>query len=68
MNDMLIDTNVGIFYSELIMFFIIVASAATIYKAGAKNVSQLDLAAIAGIFVLSQAIRHISCSPSASWE
>ena len=49
MNDMHIDTNVGMFYSELIMFFIIVATAATIYKAGAKDVSQLDLAAIAEI-------------------
>ena len=49
MNDMHIDINVGMFYSELIMFFIIVASAATIYKAGAKDVSQLDLAAIAEV-------------------
>ena len=49
MNDMHIDVNVGMFYSELIMFFIIVASAATIYKAGAKDVSQLDLAAIAEV-------------------
>jgi len=49
MNDMHLDINVGMFYSELIMFFIIVASAATIYKAGAKDVSQLDLAAIAEV-------------------
>ena len=48
MNDMHIDINVGMFYSELIMFFIIVA-AATIYKAGAKEVSQLDLVAIAEV-------------------
>ncbi len=44
-NDRPIDINVGMFYSELIMFFIIVATAATIYQAGAKDVGQLDLAA-----------------------
>ena len=49
MDDMHIDADVGMFYSELIMFCIIVAAAATIYKAGAKDVSQLDLAAIAEV-------------------
>lgn len=49
MNDMHIDINVGIFYSELIMFFIIVSTASTIYKAGAKDVGQLDLAGIAQV-------------------
>ena len=48
-NDMQIDINVGMFYSELIMFFIIVSTAATINKAGAKNVGQLDLAGIAQV-------------------
>jgi NRAMP (natural resistance-associated macrophage protein)-like metal ion transporter len=48
-NDMHIDINVGMFYSELIMFFIIVSTAATIYKAGAKDVGQLDLAGIAQV-------------------
>jgi len=49
MNDMHIDTNVGVFYSNLIMFFIIVSTASTIYKAGAKDVGQLDLAGIAQV-------------------
>ncbi len=49
MIDMRIDTNVGMFYSELIMFFIIVSTASTIHKAGAKNVGQLDLAGIAQV-------------------
>ena len=49
MNDMHIDINVGMFYSELIMFFIIVSTAATINKAGAKNLGQLDLAGIAQV-------------------
>ena len=49
MNDMHIDINVGMFYSELIMFFIIVSTASTIYKAGAKDVGQLDLAGIAQV-------------------
>jgi Mn2+/Fe2+ NRAMP family transporter len=49
MNDMQIDINVGMFYSELIMFFIIVSTASTIYKAGAKDVGQLDLAGIAQV-------------------
>jgi len=49
MNDMHIDTNVGIFYSNLIMFFIIVSTASTIYRAGAKDVGQLDLAGIAEV-------------------
>lgn len=49
MGDMQIDTNVGMFYSELIMFFIIVSTASTINKAGAKNVGQLDLAGIAQV-------------------
>jgi Mn2+/Fe2+ NRAMP family transporter len=48
-NDMQIDINVGMFYSELIMFFIIVSTASTINKAGAKNVGQLDLAGIAQV-------------------
>jgi NRAMP (natural resistance-associated macrophage protein)-like metal ion transporter len=48
-NDMYIDINVGMFYSELIMFFIIISTASTIYKAGAKNVGQLDLAGIAQV-------------------
>ena len=48
-NDMQIDINVGMFYSELIMFFIIVSTASTIYKAGAKDVGQLDLAGIAQV-------------------
>jgi NRAMP (natural resistance-associated macrophage protein)-like metal ion transporter len=48
-NDMHIDINVGMFYSELIMFFIIVSTASTIYKAGAKDVGQLDLAGIAEV-------------------
>lgn len=48
-NDMHIDINVGMFYSELIMFFIIVSTASTIYKAGAKDVGQLDLAGIAQV-------------------
>ena len=49
MGDMQIDTNVGMFYSELIMFFIIVSTASTINKAGAKDVGQLDLAGIAQV-------------------
>jgi len=49
MNDMHIDINIGMFYSEIIMFFIIVATAATINQAGAKNVGQLDLAGIAQV-------------------
>jgi NRAMP (natural resistance-associated macrophage protein)-like metal ion transporter len=49
MNDMHFDINVGMFYSELIMFFIIVSTASTIYQAGAKDVSQLDLASIAQV-------------------
>jgi len=49
MNDMHIDINVGMFYSELIMFFIIVSTASTIYQAGAKDVAQLDLAGIAQV-------------------
>jgi NRAMP (natural resistance-associated macrophage protein)-like metal ion transporter len=48
-NDMHIDINVGMFYSELMMFFIIVSTASTIYKAGAKDVGQLDLAGIAQV-------------------
>jgi NRAMP (natural resistance-associated macrophage protein)-like metal ion transporter len=48
-NDMHIDINVGMFYSELIMFFIIVSTAATIYQAGAKDVGHLDLAGIAQV-------------------
>ncbi len=48
-NDMHIDINVGMFYSELIMFFIIVSTASTIYKAGAKDLGQLDLAGIAQV-------------------
>jgi len=48
-NDMHLDINVGMFYSELIMFFIIVSTASTIYKAGAKDVGQLDLAGIAQV-------------------
>jgi len=48
-NDMKIDINVGMFFSELIMFFIIVSTAATIFKEGAKDVSQLDLAEIAQV-------------------
>ena len=48
-NEMQIDINVGMFYSELIMFFIIVSTASTIFKAGAKNVGQLDLAGIAQV-------------------
>jgi NRAMP (natural resistance-associated macrophage protein)-like metal ion transporter len=48
-NDMHIDINVGMFYSELMMFFIIVSTASTIYKAGAKDVGQLDLAGIAEV-------------------
>ncbi len=49
MNDMQIDINVGMFYSELIMFFIIVSTASTIHKAGAKELGQLDLAGIAQV-------------------
>jgi NRAMP (natural resistance-associated macrophage protein)-like metal ion transporter len=49
MNDMHLDINVGMFYSELIMFFIIVSTASTIYRAGAKDVGQLDLAGIAQV-------------------
>jgi NRAMP (natural resistance-associated macrophage protein)-like metal ion transporter len=49
MNDMHIDINVGMFYSELIMFFIIVSTASTIYQAGARDVAQLDLAGIAQV-------------------
>jgi NRAMP (natural resistance-associated macrophage protein)-like metal ion transporter len=49
MTDMRIDTNVGMFYSELIMFFVIVSAASTIHRAGAKNVGQLDLAGIAQV-------------------
>jgi Mn2+/Fe2+ NRAMP family transporter len=49
MNDMHFDINVGMFYSELIMFFIIVSTASTIYQAGAKDVAQLDLAGIAQV-------------------
>jgi Mn2+/Fe2+ NRAMP family transporter len=49
MNDMHIDINVGMFYSELIMFFIIVSTASTIFGAGAKNLGQLDLAGIAQV-------------------
>jgi NRAMP (natural resistance-associated macrophage protein)-like metal ion transporter len=49
MNDMHIDINVGMFYSELIMFFIIVSTASTIFIAGAKNLGQLDLAGIAQV-------------------
>ena len=49
MTDMRIDTNVGMFYSELIMFFVIVSTASTIHRAGAKNVGQLDLAGIAQV-------------------
>ena len=41
--------GLGMFYSELIMFFIIVSTASTIYKAGAKDVGQLDLAGIAQV-------------------
>ncbi|MDQ6695203.1 MAG: divalent metal cation transporter, partial [Chloroflexota bacterium] len=41
--------NVGMFYSELIMFFIIVSTASTVYQSGAKNVGQLDLAGIAQV-------------------
>lgn len=48
-NDMHIDINVGMFYSNLIMFFIIVSTASTIYKAGAMDVGQLDLAGIAQV-------------------
>ena len=48
-NDMYIDINVGMFYSELIMFFIIVSTASTINKAGARDVGQLDLAGIAQV-------------------
>ena len=48
-NDMHIDINVGMFYANLIMFFIIVSTASTIYKAGAKDVGQLDLAGIAQV-------------------
>ena len=48
-NDMHIDINVGMFYSELIMFFIIISTASTIYKTGAKGVGQLDLAGIAQV-------------------
>ena len=48
-NDMHIDINVGMFYAELIFFFIIVSTASTIYKAGAKDVGQLDLASIAQV-------------------
>jgi len=47
--DMHIDINVGMFYYNLIMFFIIVSTASTIYKAGAKDVGQLDLAGIAEV-------------------
>lgn len=47
--DMRIDVNVGMFYSELIMFFIIVSTAATIHASGAKNVSQLDLVGLASV-------------------
>ncbi len=49
MNDMHLDINVGMFYSELIMFFIIISTASTIYKAGAKDLGQLDLAGIAQV-------------------
>jgi NRAMP (natural resistance-associated macrophage protein)-like metal ion transporter len=49
MNNMHIDINVGMFYSELIMFFIIVSTASTIFKDGAKDVAQLDLAGIAQV-------------------
>jgi NRAMP (natural resistance-associated macrophage protein)-like metal ion transporter len=48
-NDMHIDIHVGMFYAELIFFFIIVSTASTIYKAGAKDVGQLDLAGIAQV-------------------
>jgi NRAMP (natural resistance-associated macrophage protein)-like metal ion transporter len=49
MNDMHIDINVGMFYCELIMFFIVISTASTIYQAGAKDVGQLDLAGIAQV-------------------
>jgi NRAMP (natural resistance-associated macrophage protein)-like metal ion transporter len=49
MTDMRIDTNVGMFYSELIMFFVIVSAASTIHREGAQNVGQLDLAGIAQV-------------------
>ncbi len=49
LSDMHIDVNVGMFYSELIMFFIIVSTASTLYQSGAKNVGQLDLAGIAQV-------------------
>ena len=48
--NMYIDVNVGMFYSELIMFFIILATATTIFKAGViTNVSDLSLDQLANV-------------------
>ncbi|MBU6389885.1 Nramp family divalent metal transporter [Patescibacteria group bacterium] len=48
--DMHIDVNVGMFYSELIMFFIITATAATIFSQHAvTNVTDLTLTQLANV-------------------
>ena len=47
---MYIDVNVGMFYSELIMFFIIIATAATLFHNGTvQDVSQLSLQQLANV-------------------
>ncbi len=48
--DMYIDVNVGMFYSELIMFFIITSTAATLYAQGSvTSVSDLTLDQLASV-------------------
>lgn len=48
--DMRIDVNAGMFYSQLIMFFIIVSTAGNLYTGGmVKDVSQLTLEQLANV-------------------
>lgn len=47
LKDAAVDTNAGMFFSQLIMFFIVLTAGATLHKAGITDVQTADQAAIA---------------------